>query len=142
MLVTPLKQINILLVDDDDDYYELFSQIVKKVYPQAVITWLTNNTNINDHIRSLHPDVIVLDYYVPLENGVDCLQKIKSNKEWETIPVAIFSFEEDKIEEARKYGANYFVIKQSSYTKLTEGIIAMMKKCCDGEQSANGFEVF
>ncbi|HEY4504112.1 MAG TPA: response regulator [Candidatus Paceibacterota bacterium] len=64
-------------------------------------------------LRKEIPDIILLDILLPGMNGFDILQKIKMNKETNTIPVIILSnmSKQSDMEKAKLLGANKFLVK-------------------------------
>lgn len=60
-----------------------------------------------------HPDLIVLDVYLPTISGFDVCRKLKSDLQSRSIPVIMFS-NENKLKNmvnAYEMGADYYVVK-------------------------------
>ena len=118
-----LKQLNILLADDDIDDCAFFKKALEdfpiSTYYTAVhdgeklMKQLTNETNEL-------PNVLFLDLNMPRKNGFECLKEIKLNKKLNQLPVIIFStsFEQDVVNVLYKYGAQYFVRKPSDFLQF------------------------
>ncbi len=75
---------NILIVDDDVTYMSIIMDWLKDLYRVSLansgmqaITWLANN----------HPDLILLDYEMPVTSGPKVLEMIRSDPTTENIPV-------------------------------------------------------
>jgi CheY-like chemotaxis protein len=110
---------HILFVDDDVENYEIFEETVKEINFAAKITNLKDGLSIEKYLKP-PPDIIFLDYNIPIVNGRDCLKKIRSSKEYENVPIVIYSVYFDKIPEAKKNGTNYFIVKQVKLEKLEQ----------------------
>lgn len=78
-----------------------------------------------------HPDIdmILLDWNMPLMNGLDCLKAIKANPGTKHIPVVMVTSEATKsrILEAIQCGANQYLLKPYDIGKLKTVIEAVQK---------------
>jgi len=54
------------------------------------------------HIKTDHPDLVILDAILPGMNGKDICQLIKLNKTTEDLPVILCSGDDDSIDESLK----------------------------------------
>ncbi len=84
---------SILIVDDDVTYMTMIMDWLKDAYRVSVansgmqaITWLANN----------HPDLILLDYEMPVTTGPQVLEMIKSDSNTSNIPVIFLTGKGDK----------------------------------------------
>ncbi len=116
----------ILLVDDDRDDYEIFSEIVHEINADTKVLYVQDADDIENFLVQPLPEIIVLDFNMPKLNGMECLKKIRANKAFDKIPVIIYSVFYDKVEEAYKNGANYFIVKQTSIDKMKKDIDKML----------------
>jgi DNA-binding NtrC family response regulator len=118
-----IKQLNILLADDDKDDRLFFkmaldaSSIPTKLVSVADGEILMNY--LSDNI-SLLPDVLFLDLNMPRKNGFECLTEIKNNKNLHKLPVIIFStsFELEVVNQLYQNGAKYFIRKPAEFSQL------------------------
>ncbi len=74
-------------------------------------------------VKSLNPDVLILDLSMPDMNGIDCIKEIRSRGM--TCPILVLSMYDDEeyIMEVMRSGANSYVLKKSADTELMESII-------------------
>lgn len=74
-------------------------------------------------VKSLNPDVLILDLSMPDMNGLDCIKEIRSRGL--TCPILVLSMYDDEeyIKEVMRSGANSYVLKKSADTELMESII-------------------
>ncbi len=84
---------SILIVDDDVTYMTMIMDWLKDAYRVSVansgmqaITWLANN----------HPDLILLDYEMPVTSGPKVLEMIRSDVATADIPVMFLTGKGDK----------------------------------------------
>lgn len=114
---------NILLIDDDRDDIDLFSEAVSNISPE-IKCWTANDgfeglKLLNEELVVL-PDYIFLDVNMPIMGGKECLTKIKANSRLKTIPVFMYSTTSNahEILEMKKLGAKDFVIKPANFNLL------------------------
>jgi two-component system response regulator len=71
------------------------------------------------------PKIILLDIQMPKVNGIEVLQKIKSNTHTKTVPVVILtsSKEDPDIRKCYELGANSYIVKPVNF----EGFAAAIK---------------
>ena len=118
-----LKQLNILLADDDIDDCAFFKKALEgfpiSTYCTAMhdgeqlMKQLTNETNEL-------PNILFLDLNMPRKNGFECLEEIKLNKKLKQLPVIIFStsFELGVVNSLYKNGAQHFIRKPSDFSQF------------------------
>lgn len=68
------------------------------------------------------PVVILLDLNMPKVNGLEVLRKLKSHKEYKTIPVVVLttSSESMDVKTAYELGANSYIVKPVVFDKFIE----------------------
>ena len=118
-----LKQLNILLADDDIDDCIFFKEALVELLLSTHLTTvndgeqlmqlLTNETNVLPH-------VLFLDLNMPRKNGFECLTEIKLSKKLKQLPVIVFStsFEQEVVNQLYKNGAQYFIRKPSEFSQF------------------------
>ena len=78
----------ILAIDDDMSYLKQLNSFLKDYYNVIMI----NTTKLAlDYLTSHVPDVILLDYQMPLYNGVALLNMIRQNDKIKEVPVIVLS---------------------------------------------------
>ncbi|MDK8462239.1 response regulator [Marinobacter sp. SS13-12] len=73
------------------------------------------------------PDLILLDLNMPLKDGREALQEIKSDPRLRTIPTIIMttSGNEDDVRYCYQTGANSYIVKPSSYSGLLDVVSSL-----------------
>ena len=132
----------ILFVDDDNDDYFLFSDIVKELNPNANVIYVQDSCDIDEFLKPPLPDIIFLDFNMPKVDGIQCLKKIRANRVFDKIPVIVYSVYYDRVAEAYKHGANYFIVKQLSVSKVKSSVSAMLNRNWGDEETFKSFDVF
>lgn len=112
---------HIVVADDDQEDVEMFKSAIDETCPDIKITVATNGENL---IKLLHnipkPDAIVLDMNMPLKNGKECLEEIRSQSQFNSIPIVMLSTSDQKAEMdyCLNNGALRYYIKPTSYSGL------------------------
>ena len=122
---------SIYLADDDADDCILFEDALRQVATNTLLRTANNGVELMDILDKTvppPPDVIFLDLNMPLKNGFECLNDIKSTQRFKDIPVVVFSTssEQDAIEKVYADGAHYYICKPGSFAKLKSAIGAVL----------------
>src|SRR5205085_10120650 len=83
------------------------------------------------------PDMIFLDLNMPVKNGIECLQEIRSDKKLDNLPIIVYTTSDNPrdIETCYKLKANLYVVKPTSF----ESIIKTRKKIINIDFSSQHF---
>ena len=117
------KSIDVMLADDDVESREIFIEAIKEVAPQVNVRVADNGRDLMGFLLNRPatlPDLIFLDLNMPLKNGHECLEEIRSNDELKDSPVIIYSTSSSlqHIDETYKRGADFYVPKPDSFKEL------------------------
>ena len=131
-----LNSVDLLFVEDNINDAELAIRELKKHHLANNLFHVNNGEEALDFIfatglfantRSSDnpPKLILLDIKMPKVNGIEVLQKIKSDERTKTIPVVILtsSKEDPDIKACYKLGANSYIVKPVNF----EGFSATIK---------------
>jgi YesN/AraC family two-component response regulator len=72
--------ISILLVEDEQDTLELFTNIITMKYPDVVLHSAINGRTGLELFKTHTPDIVMTDINMPEMNGVQLVDKIKAIK--------------------------------------------------------------
>lgn len=111
---------NFLLVDDDCDDSDLLKEVIEDMVPSCLVCVVTNGSDALKQIADFHPDFIFLDINMPVQNGFECLEIIRKKKEYDHLPVAIYSTSgnESQIKKAYDGLANMYIKKPSTFPAI------------------------
>lgn len=121
----------ILLADDDDDDRLLFTDVLREYSKDAQLTFAHNGEHLMSILRSEKlPDVLFLDLNMPLKNGIECLEEIRSDEKLKELPVVIFSTSSHPgtINQMFEIGAHLYVRKPNDFNALRKAISEVLKK--------------
>jgi len=108
----------VLICDDDEGIVDVATIILRdagfKVVP------VTSSLAVIETVRSVKPDVILLDLWMPDISGEELTIQLKKNPETTTIPVILVSASRDTENIATKSGANDFIKKPFDIDELEQ----------------------
>lgn len=114
----------ILYAEDDREDADVFREVVESLNSKIICLTVNDGTEVFTFLQDAVtlPDLIFMDVNMPLMNGKDCLVKLKSNKEFKSIPVFIYTTSKlpRDIEEFKKLGAAEYLIKPSSFSEMSK----------------------
>ena len=119
-----------LLIDDDIDDRELFSEAVAAVDATAVCYCAPDaEEGLNELYKKKidTPDIIFLDINMPVMSGWQCLTELKKSEQYKNIPVVMYSTSSHKRDKdiSKDLGAQYFITKPNGFKDL-KGIIKVI----------------
>ena len=119
--------LRVALADDDEDDRLLFDEAIKQLSIKTELMLFKDGQELMDYLTlsgALHPNLIFLDLNMPAKNGMQCLQEIRENTALKDLAIAIYSTSssEQDIEETFVNGANIYINKPTSFSKLKEVI--------------------
>ena len=127
--------IDILLVEDNMNDAELAVRELKKSNMANNLVHLHDGEEALAYIFATgkyagrpaalpHPKLILLDIHMPKVNGIEVLERLKSDPSTSTIPVVILtsSKEDPDIKKCYMLGANSYIVKPVNFDRFRESI--------------------
>jgi two-component system, response regulator len=116
------QQVEILLVEDSSADAEMTLRTLKKRGIANTVEWVRNGVEALDFLfcqnayagrPSGHPRMVLLDLKMPLMDGLQVLERMKSDSRTRTIPVVMMtsSREEGDLLTSYRLGVNSYVVK-------------------------------
>ncbi|HZY79555.1 MAG TPA: response regulator [Cyclobacteriaceae bacterium] len=126
MISAPTK---VLLADDDKDDREIFSEALSLIDQNIVYQGVEDGQEAIDILSddTRRPNIIFLDINMPVMSGWDVLKKLKSNSQYQGIPVIVYSTSSGIKEKKTAFdlGALCFVTKPDS-VKLIKAMLEIV----------------
>lgn len=122
---------NILFIDDDIDDTEIFMGAVSDIEKDIIFKSEDNPVKALEDLKVSEklPDLIFLDYNMPLLNGKEFLDHIKNSNRLKEIPIILISSPSEEFVTdllAKKEILNY-ICKPNSYTELVRLLKSILK---------------
>lgn len=117
----------VLLADDNEEVIYYLKKSLSSRYRCLVAK---NGKIAYDMATTVMPDIIVMDYMMPVMNGVDCTKAIKNNPKIKDIPVIILSgaVDSESQKKAINVGADVFLAKPIDEELLIGHISKLLDK--------------
>ena len=128
------QEVEILIVEDNHEDAELAIRALKKNHLANNLIHVIDGAEALDFLfaqgvysgRDVNnvPKLILLDLKMPKVNGLEVLQKIKSNLLTKTIPVVILtsSAEDPDVKKSYELGANSYIVKPVEFNNFAKTI--------------------
>jgi len=112
---------SVLVVDDVPSTLKAIELAISSNYK---VYTLSKPENVIDFLKEKKPDLILLDYLMPVLNGFDLIVMIKALSEYKDIPIIMLTSEGTlpQLNEAISLGASDFIVKPFKTNELNEKI--------------------
>jgi CheY-like chemotaxis protein len=143
------ETVDIVIVEDDPSDAELITRVFRKH------SMINNIVLLKDGVEALdfflgsgandHPKVVLLDLKLPKVNGIEVLQRLKSNERTKNVPVVVLtsSAEDRDIQDAYRLGVNSYVTKPIKFEEFAQVVSELrlywllLNKPCEGQGPVN-----
>lgn len=114
--------IRILIFEDNADFIDSLSELIKNATGLQLIGYYNNCKNIVRNVQFHQPDVILMDIDMPVENGLQGLRSLRASGN-EVIVLMLTVFDDnDRVFQAICHGASGYILKRTSPDKIIEAI--------------------
>ncbi|MBU3153357.1 response regulator [Clostridium estertheticum] len=115
--------IKVMIIEDDPMVRDINTKFLNRVEGFQLIKASSNLTDAQSFIKKHKLDLVLLDVYLPKENGIDFLKWLRT----EEIEVEVILITADKtterIQEAFRYGARDYLIKPFTLERFKESLL-------------------
>lgn len=119
-----LQTIKVCLTDDNQELIMLISEYLKTQDDIEVIGTASNGQDCLEMLKTISPDVLLLDIIMPHLDGLGVLEQIHSNPDLPKPSIIMLTAfgQEDVTKKAVEYGASYFILKPFDMANLANHI--------------------
>lgn len=119
-MITQNDLMRVLVGEDDDDDFLIFSLAVEEVSYKVVLSRATDGDTLMAMLHRELPDILFLDLRLPGKDGKQCLHLIRADRRFDKLPVIIYSSLDDleNISYCYREGSNMFTVKPNSIGDL------------------------
>ena len=111
------ENITFYIVEDDQTDFEHINQAIHEIQPEIKIRRFLHGAALLAHLQNSqpqeYPSLIMLDFFMPILDGLKTLQQLKANENFQQIPVVMWSGSSrpEDISQAYRLGARAFHTK-------------------------------
>jgi CheY-like chemotaxis protein len=133
----PFNVKTVLLAEDDIDDQDFIKEAFQKIDNNLTVYTVLNGTKVLPFLNALAeeqlPQLIVLDYNLPEQNGADVLEQLAQNSRYQAIPKIVWSTSNWAQYRNRclELGATFYMVKPSDI----KGIEEMARQMLDLSQA-------
>ncbi len=101
----------VVVVDDDDDMRELMCMLLRGRYE---VSSANNGARGLEIVRSVRPDLLVLDLLMPIMHGFEVCQRLRADPELKSVKILISSsksYQHDVRTAVEETGADGYIVK-------------------------------
>jgi DNA-binding NarL/FixJ family response regulator len=115
----------ILIADDHTMVAEAFKKLLESDF--EVVGIVKDGQALIDFASKLNPDVVLVDIAMPLLNGLDASEQIRSTNH--TIKIVFLTMNQDRAvtAEAFRRGASGYLLKTAAVSELTDAIRTVLR---------------
>jgi len=117
-----IDQIKILVIEDEPDTAEMIAEMMR-ISGYEVVKYDSSITAL-DHLKQERPTAVIMDVMMPDLSGLEILRRIRSEAEYQTLPIIIVSALSltTDIQEGFAAGATLYLTKPVSYVDLRQAV--------------------
>ena len=113
--------IRTLIVDDDFMAVSVHRQFVERIPGFDVVGDATTGSEARALVEKLRPDLLLLDIYLPDENGIDLMRKLRAGASPPVDVIAITSAKDvDVLRDAMHLGVVHYIVKPFTFVTFRE----------------------
>lgn len=117
------RKFRILVVDDHEFIRRGVCGIFAEEGDLSVCGEASNGQEAIEQVRKVHPDVVILDISMPVMNGLECAAEIRRMAPETKIVMLTMHDTQEMKEQARKAGADGYVVK----TDIAQNLVNQIK---------------
>lgn len=128
LLNPPSLETKVMIVDDDQAWLHTLPALLQ---PWGLkVTTLADPEQFWTVIQAVNPDVLILDVNMPRINGLELCQVLRSDPEWQRLPVLILSVLADATTQNQAFtvGADDYLCKPVMASDLANRILSRLQR--------------
>ena len=121
-------KLNILIVEDEKSIATVMSyNLQKEGYNVQIIE---NGKDALERVQSSPPDLIILDWILPMKNGIEVLVELRQEPKTSNIPIIMISAKDQDLDkvEGLGHGADDYISKPFSPIELIARVRAVLRR--------------
>lgn len=122
--------LDIVMIDDDQDFMDLLHQALQEVLPQARVRKYANGMDGLLGIGNELPHLLLLDMRMPEMDGHEVIRRLKANELTATLPIIVITAYDEgpALEAMRKLKIEMVLTKDTPLLTLTQEILTFLTR--------------
>ncbi len=119
-----MNKLRVLIVEDDESLLNLYDAAVSTdLFEKRLVA---DGRSAMETYKSWHPDIIVLDIFLPDMSGCSILKEIRdeAGDRETTIIISTSTDEKSDMDACRKLGIQGYIVKPFAYKEINDKILA------------------
>ncbi|MFD0694379.1 response regulator [Paenibacillus sp. GCM10027628] len=112
----------VVLIEDDPMVLEVNKQFVERVPGFEIVGTASNGTEGVEKVRSLLPDLVILDIYMPGQNGTEVLRQIRTEQLGTDAIVITAASDIPTVQRMLHHGAVDYIVKPFKFERVKEAL--------------------
>ncbi len=129
------KTLNILIAEDDPDDQTILKIAFSEVAPHSQVTYIPNGEKMIEQLKTTPddqlPSLIVLDYNMPVLNGLETLKLLEIDQRYKSIPKIVYSsaYNDRYKEQCFSANATAYLEKSVTIDEIKDNVKQMLAFC-------------
>ena len=126
----PTKTISsVLLAEDNLEHCFYFKKALQQVNARVKFSAVHDGHGLMLLLEDYRPDLLFLDLDMPNKNGIECIKEIRDNKDYDALPIVVFtiSTQANAIQSAYGFGANLYFVKPLELSSLASSLETILQ---------------
>ncbi|MCT8138729.1 response regulator [Anaerobacillus sp. CMMVII] len=116
------KTIRILLIEDDPMVQEVNRMFIEKVKGFKVIGVALNGTEGRKKVKELNPDLVLLDIFMPKEDGLKTIAKLRHEQLDVDIIAVTAANDTETVKKLLRHGVVDYIVKPFTFDRLKQAL--------------------
>ncbi|MBN1992897.1 MAG: response regulator [Anaerolineae bacterium] len=129
-----MEPLNILIIEDDPTTCTLLKTTLEMEGYQVNFVHHVENDDVFLILNQYNPDILFLDYHLGSKDTLKYLTDIRSNANWQHLPVLMTSAI-DRSQECLAAGASNFILKPFNWDDITQTVKEFRDQILHGKEA-------
>ncbi|MEH6941321.1 response regulator [Bacillus sp. JJ722] len=117
-----MENITVLLIEDDPMVREVNRQFIEKVKGYTVIGFASNGVEGIAQIEALKPDLVFMDIFMPEQDGLLTIQKIREKKLQVDVITVTAANDMKTVQHILQFGVFDYIMKPFSFERIKQSL--------------------
>ncbi|MEQ8198533.1 MAG: response regulator [Clostridiaceae bacterium] len=120
--------IKVMIIEDDPMVREINTKFLKKLKDFSLVKSAANLSEAKEFISKKNVELVLLDIYLPKENGIDFLKWLRKEEIQADVILITADKSGSRIQEALRYGAVDYLIKPFTFERFRDALLQFKER--------------